>query len=154
MKSTPFLLAASAVLCAGLCSAHPASLECGTDQTSRMQIGQVVMGGAVAAGSPADGVQVAYDAKSGAVGVVAPKGFYFAVKMFGGDLKTTNPNLVATSNCTSQFYTTTGNGGLFNLTASLSSTSAPYIAVGYSNSGPPGMKLLTTEDSNSKFASV
>ena len=147
MKLTPFLLAASAVLCAGLCSAHPEELECGTDQTSRLQIGQVVMGGAVAAGSPADGVHVAYDAKSGAVRVVAPKGYWFAVKMFGGDLNTTNPNLVGTSYmCTSQFYTTTGNGGVFNLTASLSSTSAPYIAVGYSNSGPPGLKLVTTKD--------
>ena len=114
------------------------------------------MGGAAVAGSPEDGVQVAYDAKSGAVGVVAPKDYYFAVRIFGGDLKTTHPNLVATSNCTSQFYTVTGSGGVFNLTASPSSSSAPYIAVGYSKSGPPGIKLVTTKDSkesNSKFAS-
>ena len=93
--------------------AHPSSLECGTDATSRLALGSIVMNGPVTA-PPADGctccpVSAVYHKATQELTVLYPLGIYYAVRVFGGATieVPASPELARTANCSSQVYTKT-----------------------------------------------
>ena len=106
--STLFLLACTA---ATMVAAHPSSLECGTDATTRLRVGEKIMMASVADAVAPFGATVAV---SGAkVTVTANAGVFFAVRAVGAGasltLSAADTALAATTNCTSQiFYNGTG----------------------------------------------
>ena len=127
---------------------HPAELECGTDATTRLQVGAVVMGGAASMGPAVDGVSVKYDVGAGNATVIAPAGTFFAVRLQGGgSLTAADPTLLhQTAGCPAQLFTpTTGAaGGTYDVQVNTTNKTA-FLVVGYSGMGPPGIKLARSD---------
>eukprot|EP00729_Bicosta_minor_P017196 gene17196-19217_t len=77
--------AALALAMLALSEAHPGGLECGTDATTRLQIGATVMSGPVTAGdSKSDKIKVKTNFKSKTgltVNIHAHESMYFAVRV-------------------------------------------------------------------------
>ena len=152
IANTPWMMLCIALVAAAatVAMAHPASLECGTDSTTRLALGAQVMGGAVTEGDPEkDGVKAIFDKTSGQVAVAARSGTYFAVRLMGGGALAPlaqEVGLNQTADCKSQAYVAVDHaaGGVYNFTATGYSSDG-YIAVGYSADGPPGIKLITSK---------
>merc|ERR1712159_9635 len=128
-------------LCLTLClslalvAAHPSGLECGNDNTTRLSVGQTIMGNKVVA-APAD-APVKLSINGDDVTVTAPAGTYFALKSFGKGAKLTlsdkEAHMAPSENCTNQIYTNTT-----STTYTLKQHGATRLVVGYNigaNSG-------------------
>ena len=105
--STLFLLACTATMVA----AHPSSLECGTDATTRLRVGEKIMMASVANAVAPFGATVAVSGAN--VTVTANAGVFFAARAVGAGATLTisaaDTALAATTNCASQvFYNGTG----------------------------------------------
>ncbi len=109
--------------------AKPNLLECGTDATSRLQVGQTIMGHPVANAADA-AVKVAVNADK--VTITTPFGTYFTARAFGpgAELALNSPEffLGATKGCNQQIYTKAPN---FRSTYTFSQKNATSIVVGY-----------------------
>ena len=95
-----------------LALSHPAGLECGTDDTSRLKVGATIMGAPVVAGpaKPATGTPgVEIMSSTNKLVTFKAESVYFAAKVFGDGATLTCHegfnNITHTANCTSQLYT-------------------------------------------------
>eukprot|EP00038_Savillea_parva_P027723 m.61122 g.61122 ORF g.61122 m.61122 type:complete len:204 (+) comp8003_c2_seq1:29-640(+) len=155
---SPTALVATALVATAMLTApthaHPSGLECGTDSTTRLQLGKTVMEGPVTDGSfNADGVEVSFrlgkEKEPSEVYVSVDKtvatAMFFAARIVGpGTLRIAkgNPFLAMTANCTKQLYTNvTSNHGVYVFYAE-GATEASRIHVGYSDKGPKGIALI------------
>ena len=127
-------------LLATLAAAHPKALECGSDSTTRLRVGEKIMMASVADAVAPFGATVAV---SGAkVTVTANAGVFFAVRAVGaGATLSVGPgDLAETADCTSQvYYNGTGTSAG---TWTLSHDKATSIVLGYA-SGPGVVSLVT-----------
>jgi len=117
---------------------HPAGLECGTDDSTRLRAGQTIMKSKVAA-APAD-APVKIDVSGSIVKITSKAGTHFAAKAFGdgATLSTTDSSLSLTKSCTNQVYTVSGN----LTTYTFQHAKAASIVVGYASA--PGVVSLVT----------
>ena len=126
--------------------AHPSSLECADDATTRLVVGATIMGAPTVAAAAGETDIVVKSTGNGGIAIMANTGFFFAAKAFGdGAVLTTSSALVPfTSNCTNQvFFNGTGAeaSATYTLTANAKATS---VVVGYA--AMPGPVSLVTVD--------
>ena len=124
--------------------AHPSSLECGDDATTRLSVGSTIMGAPTVAAAAGQTDIVVKSTGNGGITITANTGFYFAAKAFGdGAVLTTSSAIVPfTSNCTNQVYFN-GTGAEAPATYTLIANKATSsIAVGYA--AMPGAVSLVT----------
>ena len=123
-----------------LAAAHPKALECGSDSTTRLRVGQTIMMASVADAGAGAAATVTVSGSS--VTVHADAGVFFAVRAVGaGATLSVGPgDLAETADCTSQvYYNGTGTSAG---TWTLSHTKATSIVLGYASA--PGVVSLVT----------
>jgi len=123
--------------------AHPASLECGTDETTRLSVGSTIMGKRVGTSGLLDGVIVGNTCYGGVMmywSVQAPNGTFFAARVMGGGaideeslrnqstLKITGQS--GPDHCPQQLYTDTAPGGHYARISLVNATNKTYVVVG------------------------
>lgn len=121
---------------------HPAGLECGTDASTRLRVGQTIMKSTVAT-APTDS-PVKVDVQGSTVTVSSKAGIFFAAKAFGEgaslSLSAGDASLNLTKTCTNQVYTVDGKSASYTFTHD----KAESIVVGYS-SKPSVVSLITVK---------
>lgn len=121
---------------------HPAGLECGTDATTRLKAGQVIMRSPVVNAATDSPVKVVV--KGNLVTVTSKAGIYFAARAFGAGATLApmsgDSSLKPTGNCSNQVFTVSGNSTTYSFTQD----HATKIVVGYA-SKPGAVSLVTAE---------
>ena len=119
--------------------AHPSSLECGTDATTRLAVGKAIMGMNTIAGDPkADNITVTVKTLGTAKSVVVDAGAnnFFALRLMGGgSLAPADATLNLTSQCNVQVYTPNGAGGKY-VAAIKGGAAGGKVVLGYNSQGP------------------
>jgi len=124
---------------------HPAGLECGTDASTRLRVGQKIMKSTVTDAAADSPVKVLV--QGSIVTVTSQAGIHFAIKAFGeGATISIDPaegpegskELSLTKDCSNQAYTMTGTPETYTFTHN----KAESIVVGYASK--PGVVSLVT----------
>ena len=122
--------------------AHPSSLECGTDATTRLRYGATIMGRKVGMSGLLDGVIVGNTCWGGVMqymSVTAPNGTFLAVRVMGpGEIAPASlENQTALKfTCPKQVYTQTAPGGRYARMTLINATNETSVVVGAWNGKP------------------
>jgi len=155
MGSSYFLAVAALVQFTPAIWAHPSSLECATDATTRLVPGRDdIMEGPATAQPPGFGMSAALKSSSATqytVTITSPRSVYFAARVMGGGILTPraidSKMLNNTANCTAQVYTSNmiqKDNSNFTLDISKASPGV-YVIVGFTDgSSGPGIYVVNS----------